>query len=146
MAAIGLLNDSFGSFRRFQFLGNLENPKSLNPLLQDHLLWNRLKQQLNNGASSPLDELSTEERQKDVKESLSFGNHKGAEENEEMFIKIMQGDVDFGYSLVIPRDKVIAIQDAVISPMNKADQSGINEKGNIILKKRLTHNQRMTYL
>ena len=37
------------------------------------------------------------------------------------------------------------LEGALMSPMNIADQSGIDENGNIINKKRLTHNQSMEY-
>jgi hypothetical protein len=53
-----------------------------------------------------------------------------------MFLQIIQGDVDFGYSFVIPRDKVVEIEDTVVSPMNIADQSGNNKKGEIIFLKK----------
>jgi hypothetical protein len=78
---------------------------------------------------------SSEERKLDDVEALELGNHKGADENEELFKEMMQSNVDHGYSLVIPRSKVTALKDAVISLMNIADQSGINEKGEIVLKK-----------
>ena len=58
---------------------------------------------------------------------------------------MMTGDVTHGYSLIIPRDKVKELKGAIISPMNIADQAGINERGEVIDKKRLTHNQSMTY-
>jgi hypothetical protein len=131
---------------QLQFGSEFRETQILEPLLQKHPLWNRLKDQLDNGASFPLEELSSSERKLDVAEALEFGNHKGADKNEELFKEMMQSDVDHGYSLVTRRSKVTELKDAVISPMNIADQSGINKKGEIILKKQLTHNQSMTYL
>jgi hypothetical protein len=131
---------------KLKFGSEFRDTKTLEPLFQKHPLWHRLKEQLDNGASFPLEELTTEERKLDVIEALEFGNHKGADNNEDLFKEMMQSDVDHGYSLVIPRNKVTELEDAVISPMNIADQLGINEKGEIILKKCLTHNQSMTYL
>ena len=49
------------------------------------------------------------------------------------------------YSLVIPRDSVLNIPDALISLLNVHKQHTINEGGEIIVKKRLAHNQSMTY-
>ena len=120
-------------------------PEILEPLLKHHPLWPRLSDQLNNGAFFPLNELSEEERIQDLNEALEFGNHKGADDNPELFEKMMKADVDAGYSLIIPRDKVTLLKGALMSPMNIADQSGIDEHGNIINKKRLTHNQSMEY-
>ena len=78
-------------------------------------------------------------------EALEFGNHKGVSENPELFKKMMKNDVDYGYSLVLPRDKIEMLSRALIAPMNISDQSGINERGEIIKKKCLTHNQSCTF-
>lgn len=40
---------------------------------------------------------------------------------------------------------MLKLDNIVISPMNIATQMGINEKGNLIEKKCLTHNQSMVY-
>jgi hypothetical protein len=117
----------------------------LDLLLQRHPLWNRLKSQFEEGANFPLTPLSLKERKHDLLEALEFGNHKGVSEHPELFEKMMQNDVDFGYSLILPRDKIEHIPGALIAPMNIADQSGINERGEIIKKKRLTHNQSCTF-
>ena len=118
---------------------------TLDLIFSNHPLWPRLSSQLKHGADFPLDELDLETRKRDLQEALDFGNHKGADNNPELFEKMMNEDVIHGFSLVIPRDKVINLEGAVISPMNIADQAGINERGEIIAKKRLTHNQSMTF-
>jgi hypothetical protein len=117
----------------------------LEPLFQHHPLWQRLSLQLREGADFLLHPLSNEKRLIDAKDALDFGNHKGADENKDLFKEMMEGDVTFGYSLVVPREKILELEGVVLSPMNIADQHGIDEKGNIIKKKRLTHNQSMTY-
>ena len=117
----------------------------LKHILNNHPLWPRVSTQLNEGADSPLDDLDFDSRKQDLEEALEFGNHKGADDNPELFQTMMEDDVTHGYSLVIPRNKVTQLQGALISPMNIADQSGINERGEIIAKKRLTHNQSMVY-
>ena len=113
----------------------------LNLILQHHPLWDRLKSQFTEGAYFPLEPLSLKDKELDLLEALDFGNHKGVSENPELFESMMKNDVDHGYSLVLPRNKIKLISGALISPMNIADQSGINERGEIIKKKRLTHNQ-----
>ena len=47
--------------------------------------------------------------------------------------------------MIIPRDKVIKVKDAIISPMNIAFHLSINESGEMIEKMRLTHNQSMEF-
>ena len=118
---------------------------TLSQIFRNHPLWPRLSSQLDKGANSPLEDLDFESRQQDLQEALEFGNHKGADENPDLFEKMMKDDVTNGYSLVIPREHVTKLKGAQISPMNITDQSGINERGEIISKKRLTHNQSMEY-
>ena len=121
------------------------DPTLLNLIFKKHPLWPRLKSQLENGAHFPLKPLSLDDRKLDLMEALDFGNHKGVSENPELFEKMMKNDVDYGYSLVLPRDKIEMISGALLAPMNIADQSGINERGEIVKKKRLTHNQSCTF-
>ena len=95
--------------------------------------------------SYPLEELDDKERLKNLEEALKFGNHKGVDENEDLFEEMMNTDVIHGYSLVIPREKTRELIGALISPMNIVKQSTINKFGEIVPKKRLTHNQSMEF-
>ena len=116
-------------------------PILLQHIFKHHPLWPRLKDQLENGVQFPLEDLTTEERKKDLLEGLTFGNHKGVSSDSDLFKEMMSSDVMNGYSLVLPREEIINIPNALMAPMNIHDQYGINEKGEIIAKKRLTHNQ-----
>ena len=58
---------------------------------------------------------------------------------------MMKNNVDYGYSLLLPRDKVQLISGALIAPMDISDQSGISKRGKIVKKKHLTHNQSCTF-
>ena len=107
---------------------------SLDRIFKNHPLWTRLSSQLKNGADSPLEELNNDTRYSDLQDALDFGNHKGADENPALFEKMMNEDVTHGYSLIIPRNKVKELKGALISTMNIANQSGINECGEIISK------------
>jgi hypothetical protein len=77
-------------------------------------------------------------------EALENGNSKGAQENPAVMEDLIKGDVEHGFSLVIPRDKVMEIVGAQVAPMNVANQNSINERGEIVSKDRLTHNQSWT--
>lgn len=110
-----------------------------------HPLWNRLKENLDNGVEYPLEEVPNDVRKKDLEEALEFGNHKGATEHKEFFEKLLKKDVEFGYSLVIPLLKALEIEGALMSPLNVQDQNTIDEDGNVIPSQRLTHNQSKTY-
>ena len=106
-----------------------------------HPLWSNLKEQLENGINYPIDELDFESRKKDLIEGLERGNHKGVVNNNDLFNEIMQEEVEQGWQLIIPRDKLIELEGALLAPMNIQDQNGINEHGIIIPKKRLSHDQ-----
>ena len=100
---------------------------SLVPLLHLHPLWPRLKASLTHGVNVPLQETSTEEKLSDVREALQFGNHKGVLKYPDFFEECLEEDVRKGYSLVIPREKVVEIKDALVAPLNVHDQNTINE-------------------
>ena len=117
------------------------DPTILENIFAKHPLWSRLKHQLIHGSSFPLEDLSCDKRREDVIEALEYGNHKGVSGDLELFKNMMNNDVIHGYSLVLPRSKIIEIEGALLAPMNIADQHSINERGEIVAKKRLTHNQ-----
>ena len=59
---------------------------------------------------------------------------------------MMNNDVIHGYSLVLPRSKMIDLEGALLAPMNIADQNIINKRGEIITNKHLVmHNQSYTF-
>ena len=114
---------------------------TLKNIFAKHPLWPRLETQLTHGTSFPLEDLDLVKRKEDVKEALDYGNHKGVSGDLDLFKSMMNNDVIHGYSLVLPRSKIIDLEGALMAPMNIADQNTINERGEIVAKKRLTHNQ-----
>ena len=46
-----------------------------------------------------------------------------------------------GFSFIIPLEKVKSLKRIIVAPINIAEQKTVNERGEIIDKKRLTHNQ-----
>jgi hypothetical protein len=110
-------------------------------LFRRYPLWDRLLKILECGVDYPLTPIDPKIAQLDLIEALSKGNSKGAKENPAVMESLCTGDVEHGFSLVIPSDKVILIKGAQVAPMNVANQNSINELGEIIEKDRLTHNQ-----
>eukprot|EP00957_Ditylum_brightwellii_P202248 15329300-Ditylum_brightwellii.AAC.1 len=78
---------------------------------------------------------------KDLAEALEFGNHKGAINNPKLLTKMVEKDIRHGYGLVIPLHKLDSIPGAILAPMNIMKQNTIDERGRIVEKDRLTHNQ-----
>ena len=118
---------------------------TLKPLLGNHPLWNNLSSHLKYGVEYPLARTSRKEKLEDVIHALEFGNHKGVKQFEPFFEECLDNDVTHGFSLPIPIQQVKNIKDALIAPMNVVEQDTINERGEIIDKKRLTHNQSKQY-
>ena len=122
-----------------------KSTNDLELIFKNHPLWGSMKDQLKNGCDYPLTEINDKDLRDDVIESLSYGNHRGVSENLEVFHQMMNDEVEFGYSLCIPRLKILELPKAVLAPMNIVDQNSIDENGNHIIKKRLTHNQSMKF-
>jgi len=86
-------------------------------------------------------DIPEDDRRADVKEALSFGNHKGARTNYKLLRTLVEEDVTHGYSLPLPLNKIHLLPGVLISPMNIVEQDTINEHGDTIPKFRLTHDQ-----
>ena len=113
----------------------------LEPLLYLHPYWSKVKSLLTHGSSWPLREISETSRQQDVEEALAFGNHKQAEMNPELLTSLIVDDVTHGFALPLPLEKIARLPGVLIAPLNIASQDTIDEHGNSIPKKRLTHDQ-----
>jgi hypothetical protein len=72
----------------------------LQPLLEHHPLWSRFSSQLETGADFPLEELEPELKKKDLEEALEYGNHKGADNNKDLFESMIKDDVLFFKALL----------------------------------------------
>ena len=116
-------------------------PHELKKVFGFHPLWSRMESILKYGSNWPLEEISEENRKRDLDDALSFGNHKGAIAKPELLKNLINKDVIHGYSLPIPLSSVKSIPGLVMAPMNIMAQNTINELGQIIPKDRLTHNQ-----
>lgn len=113
----------------------------LTPLLKHHPYWEKFKSLLSRGSDWPLMDIDDDERQADVQEALQFGNHKRATEDTTLLISLIVDDVTHGFTLPLPLEKITCINGVLLAPMNIAYQDTIDEMGNIIPKKRLTHDQ-----
>ena len=103
------------------FGSEFKNTELLGKILSNHPLWNRLSKQLKEGASYPLEKANEKELEEDVIEAISFGNHKGVLENDELFQNMMEDDVTNGFSLVIPLEKIVNLKKVILAPMNIAE-------------------------
>jgi hypothetical protein len=95
------------------------------------------------GSKLPLVEISKEEQAQDSVDAVTFGNQKGALGKPELLKKVFGKDVKYGYTILIPLDRVRLIPGLEMAPlpMNIMPQYTIDELGQIIPKDRLTHDQ-----
>jgi hypothetical protein len=100
-----------------------------------------MKEMLTHGSQWPTKPITEEDRAADLIEALKFGNHKGATTQPELLLKLVLDDVKYGYALPLPLKKNKRIPNICMAPLNIQPQWTINERGEIIEKDRLTHDQ-----
>ena len=110
-------------------------------IFKNHPSWSRMKRILTHGSKWPLQPLDEEDRIKDVEEALNFENHKGAIKQQELLKKLVTNDVIRGFAIPLPLSKITQIPGILFAPLNIQAQNTINERGEIIPKNRLTHDQ-----
>ena len=113
----------------------------LAPIFSLHPSWEKMKTVLSDGSSWPLAPLDDQNRLLDIDDALAFGNHKGANQQPELLLKLVSDDVTRGFALPLPLDKIRRIPGVLLAPLNIQLQKTINERGEIIPKNRMTHDQ-----
>ena len=122
---------NYGS--EFKAFGELEKVFGLHPC------WSSLKQKLKHGCDFPVDILSEDERIGDVEGSFVYGNHKSASKHEKFLSDSMIKEVKKGWGLLLLEKDAKHIPGLELSPMGVAEHLGINDEGNYVPKKRITH-------
>ncbi len=89
----------------------------------------------------PTEPISKEEPISNIEEALQFRNHKGAQSQPELLLKLVTGDVIHGYAIPLPLNKIIQIPRVCMAPLNVQAQWTVNKFGEIVAKDCLTHNQ-----
>ena len=100
-----------------------------------------MKSILLEGSIWPLSPLDESDWLLEIDNALDFGNHKGAEGQQELLLKLVKEDVDRGFAFPLPPDKIENIPGIILAPLSIQLQKTINKRGKIIPKNRLTHNQ-----
>ena len=113
--------------------------KLLRKIFHKHPLWKRLKLILKRGIKFPLEHTSIEIRKLDLASAIEFGNHKGIEKHPTIFTDLVNTDVQKGFALIIPFDKLTQLPGALLCPMNVIEQHTISDMGEIIDKQRACH-------
>ena len=112
-------------------------------LMHRHPLWHKTEQRITNGTSFPLLPIDDNLRERDLKATLAYGNHKSTYDSD-TFTKAMEKEIKHGFALPLPIDFAIMLPHAEAAPHGIISQNSINEFGEIIDKERVTHDQSYT--
>jgi hypothetical protein len=113
----------------------------LRPLCGHHPLWPRAAEWLSSGVTFPSTPLPEADRLTDLHAMLARGNHQSAKQRAPTLEKMMKAEVGHGWQLPLPPAAALLIPGAVIAPMGLVEQATINERGEIVDKLRVTHDQ-----
>jgi hypothetical protein len=124
---------SYGS--KFKPASMLESIFRVHPSRQ------KMKTVPSKGLAWPLLTLDNSKQLKDINNALRFGNHKGADQQQELLLKLVKDNAVRGFALPLPLNKINKILGILLAPLNIQLQKMINERGEIIPQNRLTCNQ-----
>ena len=118
--------------------------KDLKPLLQQHKDWQKLKDIIDEGASYAVmedPEYTDAIKRQDLEATIERGNNKSAKskESEEFIKKNYDKEVDRAWMLPVTKESITSIKGAGVIPIGVTQQFSIDEKGQRIEKRRLTH-------
>ncbi len=113
----------------------------LESIFKFHPSWQKMKTVLIKGSEWPLSTLDDSKQLKGIDDMLKFGNHKGANQQQELLLKLVKDDLIRGFALPLPLNKIKKIPGVLLAPLNIQLQKTINECGEIIPKNRLTQYQ-----
>jgi len=105
------------------------------------LLWDRLKDILNNGATFPLQLIRAENLQLDLAYHKERGSHKSLSKYSSFIDPVISEDIEHGFALPLPIEMPHYMKNASIAPLGCQKQTTIRETGQVIPKYRLIHDQ-----
>ena len=134
-------------FSPMSYGSEFKDTSVLQNLFQFHPDWMKMKSILMNGTSYPLEPpLPKHIQLGDLQEMIAEGNHKSASgDRAKLLGDKMSKEVDRGWNIPLLPSHLLDLIDAgaEIAPMGMATQGTINERGEIVMKDRVIHNQSM---
>ena len=104
-------------------------------------MWPQTKDILLKGCDIKLKHQEPDIEREDLKLGLQRGNHKGAVSQAKDLTTLITKDVTHGYALPVTITAAEQVVGGAWAPLNIQEQWTINEEGDRIMKKRLTHDQ-----
>ncbi len=78
----------------------------LESIFKIHLSWQKMKTVQTEGSEWPLMKLNNSKQLKDIDNALKFGNHKGANQQQELPLKLVKDYLVRGFALPLPLNKI----------------------------------------
>ena len=120
--------------------------EDIKKLLGEHPFWDKIDEILTKGARYTFKTTPSEEdRMKENDAILEYGNHSSARKKPEALQKVMAKDSKYGYACPITFDCARKLKNGRAGPLGVAQHNGIDEKGEIITKDRLAHDQTFSF-
>jgi hypothetical protein len=117
----------------------------LSPVFEGHPLWPRVKNSLSHGANLELETIPETDRLTLLKTAMSYGNHKSASLHATALLPQLLKEVEKGWHLPLPINKLREIVGMIMGPMGAVLQHSIDELGRALDKLRMTHDQSFDY-
>ena len=117
----------------------------LSPVFEGHPLWPRVKNSLSHGANLELESIPETDRLTLLETAMSYGNHKSASLHATTLLPQLLKEVEKGWHLPLPIDKLREIPGMIMGPMGAVLQTSIDELGRALDKLRMTHDQSFDY-
>jgi hypothetical protein len=83
-----------------------------------HPSWSRMESILSKGSTWPLSPLDESDWLLDIDNALDFGNHKGAEGQQELLLKLVKDDVNRGFAFPLSLDIIKSVPGIILAPLN----------------------------
>jgi hypothetical protein len=114
--------------------------ETLQAILGNHPYFNDFKPFLSQGVDFVFtEEITKEDRVKELEANLERGNHKSAQGQEETLSKLLAKDVKTRFDVPLCRGAVQSIPGAMVQPCGITSQFTLEPDGTCVVKKRLTH-------
>ena len=115
--------------------------EALEPLLQLHPRWKKLKNLLTYGSCWPVSKLDDKIREAKNSELLLRGNHKSASTHSDFLDTSLRKEIIQGWMIPIPLEFLSKLKHAEIAPIGVAQQYQAHDDGSRSLKWRMVHDQ-----
>ncbi len=101
-----------------QYGSKLKPVSILAPIFENHPTWDKMMTLLTERLTWPLSLIDKHNQLLDIDDALTFGNHKGANQQPELLRELINNDITRGFALPLPLYKIKNIPGVLLAPLN----------------------------